>query len=166
MADMLVKLYRLEPHLERYPSIANVTFRPAMPYEKSFVLGWIENRFGVRWRDEAEACFTRHPVTCVLAVRGEELLGFACYEATARGYLGPIGVGEEARNLGVGARLTLSGLVGLRNLGYAYAIIGGVGPAAFYTKICGAWEIPDSTPGIYENMLPESVGKPQDADPH
>jgi len=37
--------------------------------------------------------------------------------------------------------------------GYGYGIIGGVGPAEFYTKISGATLIPDSTPGIYGGML-------------
>jgi hypothetical protein len=34
-------------------------------------------------------------------------------------------------------------------MGYAYAIIGGVGPAAFYEKVCGAFVIPGSERGIY-----------------
>lgn len=37
--------------------------------------------------------------------------------------------------------------------GYAYAIIGGVGPVAFYEKCVGARVIPDSTPGIYRDFL-------------
>ena len=37
--------------------------------------------------------------------------------------------------------------------GFAYAIIGGVGPAAFYAKAVGAVDIAGSTPGIYGGML-------------
>ena len=36
----------------------------------------------------------------------------------------------------------------LANEGYGYAIIGGVGPAPFYEKVCGAFTIPGSDPGI------------------
>jgi hypothetical protein len=37
--------------------------------------------------------------------------------------------------------------------GYGYAIIGGVGPAEFYTKIAGATIIEGSSPGIYRGLL-------------
>ena len=38
-------------------------------------------------------------------------------------------------------------------MGYVYGIIGGVGPVEFYRKTVGAIEIPDSTPGIYTDIL-------------
>jgi hypothetical protein len=37
--------------------------------------------------------------------------------------------------------------------GYAYAIIGGAGPTAFYAKTVGAVAIEGSTPGIYRDPL-------------
>jgi len=37
--------------------------------------------------------------------------------------------------------------------GYAYSIIGGVGPAGFYAEAVGAVPIAGSTPGIYARML-------------
>jgi hypothetical protein len=49
--------------------------------------------------------------------------------------------------------LLLAALHAQRSRGYAYAIIGGVGPAAFYAKVVGAIDIPGSTPGIYGGML-------------
>ena len=49
----------------------------------------------------------------------------------------------------MGAALTLATLASMRDAGYAYAIIGGVGPAAFYAKVAGAMPIEGSTPGIY-----------------
>ncbi len=42
----------------------------------------------------------------------------------------------------------------LREIGFAYAIIGGVGPKEFYAKNCGAIEIPGSDPGTYTDLLP------------
>ena len=50
-------------------------------------------------------------------------------------------------------RLLLSALHAQRAQGYAYSIIGGVGPAEFYGKAVGAVVIADSTPGIYDGML-------------
>ena len=37
--------------------------------------------------------------------------------------------------------------------GYAYGIIGGVGPASFYEKAVGAVLIDGSNPGIYQGIL-------------
>ena len=44
-------------------------------------------------------------------------------------------------------------LWGLADLGYAYAIIGAAGPVEFYAKAVGATVIPDSSPGIYADLL-------------
>jgi hypothetical protein len=44
-------------------------------------------------------------------------------------------------------------LTAMRDAGYGYAIIGGVGPAEFYRRTVGAIKIPDSNPGIYAEML-------------
>jgi len=49
--------------------------------------------------------------------------------------------------------LLLECLRAMRELGYVYAIIGGVGPADFYAKCVGAVPIADSTPGIYADLL-------------
>ncbi len=54
---------------------------------------------------------------------------------------------------GVGAALTLAVLAAMREDGYAYAIIGGAGPADFYARVAGAIEIPGSTPGVYDLSL-------------
>jgi predicted N-acetyltransferase YhbS len=56
--------------------------------------------------------------------------------------------------MGLGKALLFKSLEALRDLGYAYAIIGGVGPKEFYAKACGAIEIPGSDPGIYTDLLP------------
>jgi predicted N-acetyltransferase YhbS len=62
-------------------------------------------------------------------------------------------VAEEARGRGIGRALALAALHALKAQGYAYAIVGGVGPAAFYAKAFGATAIDGSTPGIYGGML-------------
>ena len=41
----------------------------------------------------------------------------------------------------------------MREMGYAYAVIGGVGPAKFYEKVCGAFFIPGSEIGVYGTLL-------------
>ncbi|HMO55107.1 MAG TPA: hypothetical protein PJ994_11425, partial [Tepidiformaceae bacterium] len=68
-------------------------------------------------------------------------------------YFGPTGVAESQRGSGIGKVLLLQCLESLAAQGYAYAIIGGVGPAEFYEKTVGATLIPGSEPGIYRNMV-------------
>ena len=41
----------------------------------------------------------------------------------------------------------------MREMGYAYAIIGGVGPAEFYEKAVGAKVIDGSEISIYQHLL-------------
>ena len=38
-------------------------------------------------------------------------------------------------------------------MGYAYGIIGGVGPVEFYERTVGASLIPESAPGIYADPI-------------
>ena len=38
-------------------------------------------------------------------------------------------------------------------MGYAYGIIGAAGPVDFYVQAVGAIPIPDSSPGIYVDMI-------------
>ena len=54
---------------------------------------------------------------------------------------------------GIGRALLLRSLAAMRAEGYAYAVIGGVGPQEFYKKCVGAMLIPDSAPGIYRDFL-------------
>lgn len=155
MTDMLVKLYNLPP-LE--PQIAHqnqqaITIRRAITPDRHHVIPWVREHFSEFWVDEVEIAFTRQPVSVWLATLDGSLIGFACWETTARGFLGPMGVGEEARGKGTGAALLLAALHDLRANGYVYAIIGAVGPAEFYEKVCGATLIPDSTPAGYAGLL-------------
>ena len=77
------------------------------------------------------------------------IVGFAVYECSRRGYFGPTGVREDLRGRGLGAALLFRCLEAMREMGYAYAVIGGVGPQAFYEKVCGAFVIPGSETGVY-----------------
>jgi predicted N-acetyltransferase YhbS len=93
-----------------------------------------------------------------VAVRGPALVGFACHDVARRNFFGPAGVDPATRGTGVGAALTLAVLAAMGEDGYAYAIIGGAGPADFYARVAGAIEIPGSTPGVYDlSLLPRSL---------
>ena len=155
MPDLLVPLYRLPPAQTRLDALreAGIVIRRAYPFELSRTRRFIVRHFTESWADEAEAAFARQPITCWLAIHERRIVGFACVESTARGFFGPTGVEAAWRGRGIGAALLLAALHGLREMGYAYAIIGAAGPADFYARTAGAIPIPDSTPGIYVDML-------------
>ena len=155
MPDMLVPLYKL-PDLAPLLKSQNergVIVRRANHWELSQVRAFITETFSGGWADEATASFSGQPVSLFLAIREGKIIGFGAYEATRRGFFGPTGVLESERGRGVGAVLLIVCLHGMVELGYGYAIIGGVGPVEFYEKTVGATLIPDSTPGVYRNML-------------
>ncbi|GAB4458401.1 MAG: N-acetyltransferase [Armatimonadaceae bacterium] len=159
MPDLLVPLYKLAPVAELHEKIdtlrreENIIVRRAYPFDLSRTRRFITRHFNEAWADEAEAAFARLPITCWLAIYEKKVIGFACAEATARDYFGPTGVDPAFRGKGIGTLLLLSALHGLREMGYAYAIIGAAGPVDFYAKTVGATVIPDSTPGIYVDLL-------------
>ena len=119
------------------------------------MLDWVRAHFASS-AAEVEAAFAQVPVTCFIAVHDATMLGFACYDVTCRNFFGPEGVSKDERGRGIGRALLLAALHAQRAQGYAYAIIGGVGPAEFYTKTVGAIASPDSTPGIYSTLLTKS----------
>jgi len=155
MIDMLVRLYDLPDSSELYAGVATkgITLRRARAFEKHTVAAFART-FSEKWQSEVEVAITRQPVSCFIATRDKQILGFACFETTQRGFFGPTGVSEDARGLGIGKALLMKALEGLRDIGYAYAIIGGVGPREFYERACGAIEIPGSDPGTYGDILP------------
>lgn len=156
MIDMLVRLYDLPESAALYQAVAaeGVTLRRARAFEKHTVAAFVRENFSEKWVSEVEVALTRQPVACFIATRDKQILGFACYDTTLRGFFGPTGVLESARGLGLGKALLFKSLEALRELGHAYAIIGGVGPRDFYAKVCGAIEIPGSDPGTYTDLLP------------
>ena len=155
MPDMLVQLLKLPPHLPLLDSLKaqGVTVRKAHPFEMTKIREFIEANFSVGWADEVNPCYSRQPITLYIAIRDGSVIGFAAFEATMRGFFGPTGVAESERGKDIGKALLLACLNGMREMGYAYGIIGGVGPAEFYAKACGAVLIPDSSPGIYVDLL-------------
>lgn len=154
--DMLVKLYQIEekPELSEKLRKQGISIKRAMPADKARVVQFVKNNFGDGWAHECSYSFTAHPVSCFIAVREKKVIGFACYDATAKDFFGPTGIYEKSRGMGIGEALLRSSLLAMKDEGYAYAIIGWVdGAEAFYEKTVGATVIEDSFPGIYRNMI-------------
>lgn len=155
MADMLVRLYALpDPGsaLARMHALG-VTIRRPESWERVLTVDWVRTTFSAGWAAECGTAFSTRPPSCLVAIRNDTLIGFACHDCTRRNFFGPAGVADAERGHGVGAALTLATLAAMRASGYAYAIIGGVGPSAFYSKVAGATPIEGSTPGIYDFSL-------------
>lgn len=155
MGDMLVKLYELNDCPELIQSLKNegVVIKRAIGPEKRLLEEWCRTNFTEHASGEISVAMSRIPSGVVVAIRSGKPIGYACFDATAKGFFGPTGVLEEYRGKGIGKALLVRTLQAMYEEGYAYAIIGSVGPKSFYVKNCGAIEIPDSTPGIYANMI-------------
>ncbi len=159
MKDMLVRLIGLPDCSEKEAQLLKkekIIFRRAIAPEKHLVSEWVMEQFGGYWKSEVEVAFSRQPVSIWLAQRGNDVLGFACYETTAKNFFGPTGTLESERGKGIGKILLVKSLESLRELGYAYAVIGGVGPSDFYEKAVGAKIIEGSDVSIYENLIRKS----------
>lgn len=157
MHDMLVRLYALpdlDPALAHCAAQGTVIRRALVP-EQPAVIAFVRQHFPGAV-PEVDVAFGRQPVSCFIAIRAQQVAGFACHDTTAPNFFGPEGVAPDARGQGIGRALLLATLHAQRAQGYAYAIIGGVGPAAFYAKAAGAVDIAGSTPGIYAGMLPRN----------
>ena len=156
--DLLVKLYALPAAAEdsQYGAQAgggaqNVAIRRAFAAEKFLIADFVTSNFSRGWASECEVAFARQPIACFIAVSANTICGFACYDATARGFFGPIGVEEKQRGHGLGSALLRAALRDMRANGYGYAIIGATDTIKFYRAV-GAIEIADSTPGFYSGM--------------
>lgn len=170
--DMLVKLYEVDPHktLEQISKINkenDITIRQAMAYEKEAVVDFVRATFTKRWNgwpSECDKAFSNWPLSCFIAtgqIPGKKtfdrkIVGFACYNATCRGFFGPSGVAKPYRGKGIGSCLLLASLAAMRQEGYGYAIIGGPNKQEqwdFYSKTVGAMLIDGSENGVYRDML-------------
>ncbi len=158
MTDMLVRLYDLPaaPPLGLRQGADGLRVMRPLVQDARHVLAFVTTHFGAAapgWVDECRATLQRQPPSCFVAERGGVLLGFACYDATARGMFGPTGVAETERGRGIGRALLLACLHAMAADGYAYGVIGWVHEQDFYRKAVGAVPIAGSEPGLYRRAI-------------
>ncbi|TAM74785.1 GNAT family N-acetyltransferase [bacterium] len=107
---------------------------------------WLRRTFGGLWADEVATGYAWFATDW----DGNEL-GFAAYDCRLDfpwlrkwrnepgvGIFGPAGVAEGERRRGLGSLLCLLALQSLKNQECTHALIGAVGPEAFYERVCGA----------------------------
>lgn len=157
MSDMLVRLYDLPEKDIDVPE--GVEVRRALSLERHPVRRWVDQTFNTGWASECVISFSRVPIACFIATLDESIIGFCCYDSTSRGVAGPMGVAEAHRGKNVGSVLIRQVLADMRANGYAYAILGWVGPAKFFERVVGATLIEGSEPGLYRGLLPNTMNR-------
>ena len=157
MADMLVKLYNIpcSHDIEENLLKKGIRIKKALAPDRSRIVAFSRACAKDDYSDEVQAAFSNNPITCYIAVREKELIGFACYEATARNFFGPMAVLESERKKGVGRALLFKSLESMRELGYAYAVIGWPAKSAvsFYKRCVDAIMIDEKSSGVYKRMI-------------
>ena len=171
MTDMLVKLYALPEVTSHLTMLTQKGLEIRRPHasEKHVLSEWVQQHFtDASWAAGCEVALENRPVSCYIAVEkshvpvsgqntydlpDEVLVGFACYDVSSKGMVGPLGVHEKYRNQGIGSALLLACLHTMKEEGYAYAVIGWVSSEDFYACAVRATVIPDSEPGIYRGKL-------------
>tara|TARA_R110002124_G_scaffold63350_5_gene172897 strand:- start:17738 stop:18229 length:492 start_codon:yes stop_codon:yes gene_type:complete len=152
--DLLVNLYskKLDALASRVANL-EAGIRVALPPEQHIITQWVRTHFSEYWVSEVTAAMAHQPPGCLIAVADGQLVGFACYDATARGFFGPTGVSPDQRGKGIGLALFYHTLVAMKAHGYAYAVVGSAGPIDFYVNAAGAMPIPSEQEDIYQGLL-------------
>jgi GNAT superfamily N-acetyltransferase len=152
--DLLVNLHsrKLTALAERV-AMVEAAIRVALPPELHIVQRFVRDNFSDYWVSEATVAMAHQPPGCLIAIVKGELVGFACYDATARGFFGPTGIAEAHRSRGIGLALLYRTLEAMKAQGYAYAVIGSVGPTEFYANAVGAVPIEADREDIYQGLL-------------
>jgi GNAT superfamily N-acetyltransferase len=161
MADMLIKLYELEDDWQFLAKqlALGITLRKPIGPEKHDIISWVSDQFGTGWASETDVALSNKPATCFVSVKEAGIIGFACYDATALGFFGPIGVEKAHRKNGTGTALMTACLLDMKLKGYGYAIVGAVKDENYYKNTVGAMRIPDSSPGFYHSQIKNSHPK-------
>lgn len=150
--DMIVNLKDL-PEIKISDSIK---IKRAFVGDKEAILSFIDKNFQKTWVCEAEHALMADVSKCFIATENGEILGFACYDSSAKGFFGPIGILKERRGEQIGQALLVRTLEAMKEYGYWYAIIGWVSDAeSFYRKTVGAEFIKGGNPenSVYSNLV-------------
>ena len=152
MSDLLVRLYDLPNNDTRLPE--GIVVRRALAPERRVVIGWVERAFHSGWASECELAFSSSSGCNRDCNEGRSGHRVCLLRRHRQGVLRPDRRGGGERGQGIGEALLMATLHGMREAGYAYAIIGWAGPFDFYRRRTNAIEIPDSTPGADRGLLP------------
>jgi len=136
--DLLINLYQKEEFYSNDILIKDkdVVVKRLLSPNADDLIEFVESNFSKKWASEIKAAVYKSNPTCFVAVKNSEIIGFSCYDATAKSYFGPTGVSQTYRKNNIGQVLFLKTLDALKHDGYGYAIVGGVSRQveSFYSK--------------------------------
>lgn len=155
VGDMIVNLYLKDVWCDNIKLCSDeYSIKRIFPSDKERLVNFIKHAFPDEkgWVYEVE--YSLSACTCYIATYHSQIVGFACYDCSGKGYFGPFGVAEEYRKKGLGKILLYSCLDAMKQIGYGYAIIGWVAdsddtansPLEFYKKTTLAEYISNSDP--------------------
>lgn len=152
--DMIVNLYLKDI----WHTNGKCDIRHIFPSDKDRLLSFIQSEFPNEkgWVMEAEHGW--YEGTVVIAVENMNIVGFACYDCSGKGYFGPFGVASAYRGKHIGIELMYAVFDAMKQKGYGYAVIGWVSdnregsPTEFYKKWAMASYIPHSDPHYTKYM--------------
>lgn len=150
--DMIVSLN----NLPEATCAEGVKIKRAFVGDKEEILSFVRTNFSKSWVYEAEHAILEPVPKCFIATYEGKLVGFACFDSSALGFFGPIGVDSSMRGKKIGEALLLRTLNAMKEYGYQYAVIGWVSDAEnFYRKTVGAEFIKNGNPenSVYSNMI-------------
>lgn len=150
--DMIVGL----TNLPTYSVEEKVKIKRAFVGDKNTILTFVQQNFQENWVGEVEHALMQEVGKCFIATENGKVLGFACFDSSAKGFFGPMGVLESERNRKIGKALLIRTLQAMKEYGYGYAIIGWVSDAElFYRKAVSAEFIKNGNPenSVYSNLI-------------
>lgn len=157
MADLIVNLYEKEDFLkDNNVKVKNeeIKVKRLLSPNSDRLVEFVQKHFSIGWTSEVKAGIYKENPTCFVATHNSEIIGFACYDATAKGYFGPTGVNEEYRGNNIGQVLLLTTLNAMKESGYGYAVIGGVNDkvAGFYGRYVNFIKY-ETKPDLYSRLI-------------
>lgn len=156
MADLIVNLYEQDDFMSNDVTLRNkdIKIKRLLTPNADALVKFVETNFTLGWASEVKAGIYKENPTCFIATINNEIIGFACYDATAKGYFGPTGVSVKYRGNNIGQILLLTTLNALKSDGYGYAVIGGVANnvADFYGKYVNFIKYESKT-DIYSRLI-------------
>jgi len=151
--DMIVNLNNL-PEMPKLDE--DIKIKRLYPADKKRLLVFVAENFDENWVYEAEYSAMQEVTKVFIAEKDKKIVGFACFDASGKGFFGPTGVREDLRGKNIGAALLIRTLQSMREYGYGYGIIGWVDEAiGFYEKCVNARLIEGGEPqnSVYSQLV-------------
>jgi len=156
VADLIVNLYEKDFLDDTNVKLKNkdIKIKRLLSPNADNLVKFVKDNFSDNWASEIKAGVYKNNPTCFVATHNNDIIGFACYDVTAKGYFGPTGVNQNYRGNNVGQILLLTTLDAMKEAGYGYAIIGGVNKKVqgFYSRYLN-FKVFESKKDLYSRLI-------------